>query len=157
MKTNKEAAAEIARQLRLRDIGIIIIVDFIDMHWPKQQEEVLKILDLALNNDKMKPKVQDITVLNLVEITRKKARKNISAVLYSPCPICNGSGRVQSRETMVLEIKRRLRTMLKKSCSTKSILILTSPWLIEWLTTGEVKYWEKAWRCTLKVSRDEVG
>ena len=77
-----------------------------------------------------------------------------SAVLYYLLSICKVVGRVQARETMVLDIKRRLRTMLIKSCSTKSILILTSPWLKEWFTTGEVKYWEKELSCKLKVEGD---
>ena len=106
MQINREAAVEIARQLRLRDIGGIIVVDFIDMHTQEHQQEILQVLQQALSNDKMKPRVQDITVLNLVEITRKKARQNLSTVLYAPCPICQGGGRVQSRETVALEIKR---------------------------------------------------
>lgn len=72
MQINREAAVEIARQLRLRDIGGIIVVDFIDMHTQEHQQEILQVLQQALSNDKMKPRVQDITVLNLVEITRKK-------------------------------------------------------------------------------------
>lgn len=90
MQINREAAVEIARQLRLRDIGGIIVVDFIDMHTQEHQQEILQVLQQALSNDKMKPRVQDITVLNLVEITRKKARQNLSTVLYAPCPICQG-------------------------------------------------------------------
>ena len=114
MQINREAADEIARQLRLRDIGGIIVVDFIDMDKKEYREEIMERLQQALRADKMKPCVQDMTVLNLVEITRKKARQNLSAVLYAPCPVCQGSGRVQSQETVGLEIKRRLRTLLAK-------------------------------------------
>ena len=117
MQINREAALEIARQLRLRDIGGIIVVDFIDMHTQMHKREILNALQQALAGDKMHPKVQDITVLNLVEITRKKSRQNLSSVLYAPCPVCEGSGRVQSRETLALEIKRRLRTLLKRRTS----------------------------------------
>ena len=95
MQINREAALEIARQLRLRDIGGIIVVDFIDMHTQMHKREILNALQQALAGDKMHPKVQDITVLNLVEITRKKSRQNLSSVLYAPCPVCEGSGRVQ--------------------------------------------------------------
>lgn len=105
MQINREAADEIARQLRLRDIGGIIVVDFIDMDKKEYREEIMERLQQALRSDKMKPCVQDMTVLNLVEITRKKARQNLSAVLYAPCPVCQGSGRVQSQETVGLEIK----------------------------------------------------
>ena len=72
MQINREAALEIARQLRLRDIGGIIVVDFIDMHTDNHKREIMNSLQQALKGDKMHPKVQDITVLNLVEITRKK-------------------------------------------------------------------------------------
>lgn len=72
MQINREAADEIARQLRLRDIGGIIVVDFIDMDKKEYREEIMERLQQALRADKMKPCVQDMTVLNLVEITRKK-------------------------------------------------------------------------------------
>ena len=84
-RCNLEASEEIARQLRLRDIGGIIVVDFIDMDKKEYREEIMERLQQALRADKMKPCVQDMTVLNLVEITRKKARQNLSAVLYAPC------------------------------------------------------------------------
>ncbi len=154
MQTNREAAAEIARQLRLRDIGGIIVVDFIDMDRAEYREEIMARLEEALKSDKMKPCVQDMTVLNLVEITRKKARQNLSAVLYAPCPVCQGSGRVQSQETVGLEIKRRLRTLLAKPCAPRSILIMVSPWLAEWLGSRLIKQWEKELNCTLAVTAE---
>lgn len=154
MQINREAADEIARQLRLRDIGGIIVVDFIDMDKKEYREEIMERLQQALRADKMKPCVQDMTVLNLVEITRKKARQNLSAVLYAPCPVCQGSGRVQSQETVGLEIKRRLRTLLAKPCAPRSILIMVSPWLAEWLNHKVIRQWEKALNCTLAVTAE---
>ena len=154
MQINREAADEIARQLRLRDIGGIIVVDFIDMDKKEYREEIMERLQQALRADKMKPCVQDMTVLNLVEITRKKARQNLSAVLYAPCPVCQGSGRVQSQETVGLEIKRRLRTLLAKSCAPRSILIMVSPWLAEWLNHKVIRQWEKELNCTLAVTAE---
>lgn len=154
MQINREAAVEIARQLRLRDIGGIIVVDFIDMHTNAHKREILDVLQTALSGDKMHPKVQDITVLNLVEITRKKSRQNLSSALYAPCPICDGSGRVQSRETLALEIKRRLRNLLKRRGSAKSLLISANPWLAEWLVNKDLKAWERELACTLKIESD---
>lgn len=154
MQINREAADEIARQLRLRDIGGIIVVDFIDMDKKEYREEIMERLQQALRSDKMKPCVQDMTVLNLVEITRKKARQNLSAVLYAPCPVCQGSGRVQSQETVGLEIKRRLRTLLAKPCAPRSILIMVSPWLAEWLNHKVIHQWEKELNCTLAVTAE---
>lgn len=154
MQINREAADEIARQLRLRDIGGIIVVDFIDMDKKEYREEIMERLQQALRADKMKPCVQDMTVLNLVEITRKKARQNLSSVLYAPCPVCQGSGRVQSQETVGLEIKRRLRTLLAKPCAPRSILIMVSPWLAEWLNHKVIRQWEKELNCTLAVTAE---
>ena len=154
MQINREAAKEIARQLRLRDIGGIIVVDFIDMHTDEHKREILNTLHEALAGDKMHPKVQDITVLNLVEITRKKSRQNISSVLYAPCPVCDGSGRVQSRETLALEVKRRLRVLLKRRGSAKSLLLCANPWLAEWLLAKDIKAWERELACELKVESD---
>lgn len=154
MQINREAADEIARQLRLRDIGGIIVVDFIDMDKKEYREEIMERLQQALRSDKMKPCVQDMTVLNLVEITRKKARQNLSAVLYAPCPVCQGSGRVQSQETVGLEIKRRLRTLLAKPCAPRSILIMVSPWLAEWLNHKVIRQWEKELNCTLAITAE---
>ena len=154
MQINREAALEIARQLRLRDIGGIIVVDFIDMHTQMHKREILNALQQALAGDKMHPKVQDITVLNLVEITRKKSRQNLSSVLYAPCPVCEGSGRVQSRETLALEIKRRLRTLFKRRTSSKSLLIVANPWLAEWLAGKDIRAWERELACSLKLESD---
>lgn len=154
MQINREAALEIARQLRLRDIGGIIVVDFIDMHTEMHKREIMNVLQQALAGDKMHPKVQDITVLNLVEITRKKSRQNLSSVLYAPCPVCEGSGRVQSRETLALEIKRRLRTLLKRRTSSKSLLIVANPWLSEWLASKDIRAWERELACSLKLEGD---
>ena len=154
MQINREAALEIARQLRLRDIGGIIVVDFIDMHTQMHKREIMNALQQALAGDKMHPKVQDITVLNLVEITRKKSRQNLSSVLYAPCPVCEGSGRVQSRETLALEIKRRLRTLLRRRTSSKSLLIVANPWLSEWLAAKDIRAWERELACSLKLEGD---
>lgn len=75
-------------------------------------------------------------------------------VLYTPCPVCNGSGRVQSRENLSLEIKRRLRTLLKRRSSSKNLLITANPWLAEWLVSKDLRAWERELACTLKVEAD---
>jgi len=155
MQINREAAKEIARQLRLRDIGGIIVVDFIDMHTEEHKREILDVLHVSLAGDKLRPKVQDITVLNLVEITRKKSRQNLSSVLYTPCPICGGSGRVQNQATLTLEIKRRLRNMLRRRTSSKELLIVANPWLIQWMKEhNSLRDWERELACSLKVEED---
>ncbi len=155
MQINREAAKEIARQLRLRDIGGIIVVDFIDMHTEAHKREILDVLHASLAGDKLKPKVQDITVLNLVEITRKKSRQNLSSVLYTPCPVCGGSGRVQNQATLALEIKRRLRSMLRRRTSSKELLIVANPWLSQWMKEKSLlREWERELACSLKLEED---
>lgn len=154
MQINREAAVEIVRQLRLRDIGGIIIVDFIDMHTDEHKHEIMSILQKAFAGDKMQPKLQEITALNLVEITRKKSRQNLSSVLYAPCPICNGTGRVQSQVTLALELKRRLRSLLKRRSSSKKILIMANPWLSEWIELKTLKAWERELACSLQIESD---
>ena len=108
VETNKEAAVEIARQLRLRDIGGIIIIDFIDMEDKHDREEVINTLADALRCDRTKSIVLGMTQLGLVEVTRKKLRSTISASLQTVCPYCGGSGHVLSAETVALKIRREL-------------------------------------------------
>ena len=154
MEINRQAAVEIARQVRLRDIGGIVIIDFIDMHTSKQQEEILYILRQALADDKMDPKVHDITRLNLVEITRRKARQNLSTVLYSACPTCQGSGRVQSAETIGVEIRRRLRSFMQEGNPSKNLLLSVHPLVSKWLISNCIKSMEKEFSCSISVESD---
>ena len=154
MEINRQAAREIAHQLRLRDIGGIIVVDFIDMHSEENRQEVLSVLENSFAGDKMRPRVQDITVLNLVEITRKKSRQNLEAVLFSDCPVCSGSGRVQSKEAIALEIKRRIRGLLKKQGSAKEILVVTHPLEAGYLQQELLKDWNRELSCHITVEAD---
>lgn len=149
--TNKEAAIEIARQLRLRDIGGIVVVDFIDMHTEEHKKEILNTLHETMQKDKMKPKIQDITALNLIEITRKKARQNLNTVLYSTCPVCQGSGRIQSPETISIEIKNRLRSVFSKKNAAKSILLEVHPFVASWFINKELKSIERELSCDITV------
>ncbi len=108
LKTNLEAAAEIARQLRLRDIGGIIIIDFIDMASPGHEQKVLATLEDEVKKDKNKTHVLGFTNLGMVEMTRKKTRQNIGDFLQRPCPYCGGTGRVLSEETLAFSVEREI-------------------------------------------------
>ena len=114
-QTNLEAAEEIIRQIRLLDIGGIIIVDFIDMERDGQKEHLLEFLRAAAKKDPTKTNVVDITALGLVEITRKKSRSNIESIVYSKCPVCQGRGRIESPETVAIKISRSIRRMEQTS------------------------------------------
>lgn len=108
LKTNLEAAHEIAKQLRLRDIGGIIIVDFIDMDTNRDNKLVLDRLKDSLKRDRTRSNVLGMTHLGLVEITRKKVGRRIDSILQKECPFCEGTGRVLSEETMANRIEREL-------------------------------------------------
>lgn len=107
-QANCEAAVEIARQLRLRDLSGIIIIDFIDMEEVADKERVLETLREELKKDRTKSNVLGITSLGLVEMTRKKLRQSISNTLQIECPYCHGDGKVLSQESMVLKVRKQL-------------------------------------------------
>ncbi|NLM04643.1 MAG: Rne/Rng family ribonuclease [Clostridiales bacterium] len=106
--TNIEAAKEIAKQLRLRDIGGIIIVDFIDMTREDYNKEVLEVLEKALEKDPTKTHVFGITSLGLVEITRKKVRQRLESLIHRKCPSCEGSGRVFNESIILHKIEKEI-------------------------------------------------
>ncbi|MEW5921496.1 MAG: Rne/Rng family ribonuclease [Bacillota bacterium] len=113
-KTNLEAAAEISRQIRLRDIGGIIIVDFIDMSSQENRQRILEKLKESMANDRTKSHVLGITSLGLVEIARKKVRQGLSAVLQQPCSYCQGKGRILSAEAVSSKVERELKKVLQR-------------------------------------------
>jgi ribonuclease G len=125
-KTNMEAAKEIARQLRLRDIGGIIIIDFIDMEKAEHRQEVLKVLDECLKRDRTKAHILGLTQLGLVEMTRKKVRQGLEASMLRPCPYCQGKGKVLSEETMARKVREELKSILKRSES-EAVLVEVNP------------------------------
>ncbi|MGE0386002.1 MAG: ribonuclease E/G [Gammaproteobacteria bacterium] len=107
-KTNLEAAQAIARQLRLRNLGGIIIVDFIDMASTEHQRQVLRALEKYLDRDHAKTAISEITSLGLVQITRKRTRESLEHVLCQACPTCAGRGSVKTAETVCFEILREI-------------------------------------------------
>ncbi|MDR3589310.1 MAG: Rne/Rng family ribonuclease [Negativicutes bacterium] len=130
-QTNLEAAAEIARQIRLRDIGGIIIIDFIDMDKEEHQQAVLAALEDRLKKDRTKTSVLGITRLGLVEMTRKKARQDLETVLYGECPWCEGRGLIRSPETVAIAVRRELRKLNKLEPAGKPLIIQVGPRVAE--------------------------
>ena len=115
LKTNLQAAEELALQLRLRDIGGIIIVDFIDMESQEDREKIIKKLEENLKKDKTKTNIIQNTELGLVELTRKRSRRDLENMLRSSCPYCSGIGRVLSAETVSNMVLRKLEELCKTS------------------------------------------
>jgi ribonuclease G len=113
LKTNLEAVKEVAFQLRLRNLGGLIIIDFIDMEKEPHREKVHAALEEALKNDKAKTNILKISELGLVEMTRKRVRESIGRTLCEPCPYCEGKGYVKSRVTVAYEIFRELKRELR--------------------------------------------
>jgi ribonuclease G len=109
LKINMEAVGEIVRQIRLRDLGGIIIIDFIDMETLEHREQVYRALKRALAEDKARTNVLEISELGLVEMTRKRVRQDLRALLTTHCPMCKGSGVTKSDETLTAELFRAIR------------------------------------------------
>jgi len=109
VRTNVEAAAEIARQVRLRDIGGIIVVDFIDMAHARSRQQVIDTLTGALRRDRTRSTIQVFSNLGLLEFTRKRVGKDLSGQLRSDCPYCSGLGDVMSSETIAIGLLRQIR------------------------------------------------
>jgi ribonuclease G len=122
LKTNLEAIKEIAYQLRLRNIGGIIIIDFIDMEKEVNREKVFGALEEALKSDKSKTNILKISELGLVEMTRKRVRESMGRMMCEPCPYCEGRGYVKSKTTVCYEIFRELRREMLDIRGTKATL-----------------------------------
>jgi ribonuclease G len=108
VKTNIEAAAEIGRQVRLRDIGGIIVCDFIDMNTEASRNKVISTLEAVLRKDRTRSTIQSFSPLGLLEFTRKRVGKDLGAQLRGPCPTCSGLGNVLSPETVTIQTFRRI-------------------------------------------------
>jgi len=126
-KTNLEAAQVIARQLRLRNLGGIIIVDFIDMETADHRDSVLTEFNRALARDHTKMTVNGFTALGLVEMTRKRTRESLAHVLCEPCPTCAGKGEVKTARTVAYEILRELLRESRQFNAREFRIIATGP------------------------------
>ncbi len=126
-KVNVEAADEVVRQMRLRDIGGIIVIDFIDMARAKNRDEVLKTLKKALDADKTKSYVMEVSPLGLVEMTRQNVTDGVREILTVRCPTCEGEGVVPSAETMAIEVIRKLRQLAAAEPEPEAFLIRVNP------------------------------
>jgi ribonuclease G len=122
-KVNTEAAEEAVRQLRLRDIGGIIVIDFIDMARASNRDKVLKTMRKALDADKSKSYVVEVSPLGLVEMTRQNVTDGVREILTAPCPTCKGEGVVLSAETVALESLHKLREIAAENADAEAFLV----------------------------------
>jgi ribonuclease G len=126
-KVNIEAAEEVVRQLRLRDIGGIIVVDFIDMARARNRDQVLKTMREALDEDKTKTYVVEISPLGLVEMTRQNVTDGVREILTKTCPTCEGEGVILSEETVAIDVIRKLRELVAQKPEPEAFLIRVNP------------------------------
>ena len=142
LKVNQDAADEICRQLRLRNMGGIIVLDFIDMKHPKDQMFIYQRMKDNLRRDKAKTHVLPISQLGLIEMTRQRQTESVRSSLYEDCPHCRGRGVIKSAETMSVEIQRKLTQILKgrpRDESDCQIKIVCNPQVSERLHTHDEK------------------
>jgi ribonuclease G len=139
VRTNVEAAAEIARQVRLRDIGGIIVCDFIDMSTEQARSRVIATLEAGLRKDRTRTTIQSFSALGLLEFTRKRVGKDLAGQLRAPCPTCLGLGTVMSPESVAIETFREVRRFglaHQNGAAHKPIEVVTAP------TVGaQIEYW----------------
>ncbi|HKK55932.1 ribonuclease G [Marinobacter sp.] len=135
-KTNLEAARAISRQLRLRNLGGIIIIDFIDMQDPEHQRQVHRMLEKMLERDHAKTKITGVSELGLVEMTRKRTTESLGQVLCEPCPICDGRGFLKTSETVCYEIFREI-LRINRAYDAESYLVMAAQSVVDRLLDEE--------------------
>jgi ribonuclease G len=143
LKVNLEAAEEICRQLRLRNMGGLIVLDFIDMKSRRDQQSVYQRVKEGLRRDKAKTHILPISQLGLMEMTRQRHTESVRSAVYDDCPYCKGRGKVKSVVTMSVEIQRKLQEILKKRERDESdfqLRIVVNPTVLERLRTEDEKH-----------------
>ncbi|HWC24962.1 MAG TPA: Rne/Rng family ribonuclease, partial [Solirubrobacteraceae bacterium] len=137
--TNLEAAEEVVNQLRLRDIGGIIVIDFIDMARARNRDTVLKTLRKTLDEDRTKTFTAEISKLGLVEMTRQNVTEGVREIISRPCPTCDGDGVIKSEDTIAIEFERRLRVLAKKAPKKHEAFLVQMNPRVSQVFTGNAK------------------
>ena len=143
LKVNLESADEICRQLRLRNMGGLIVLDFIDMKSGRDRQNVYQRMKEGLRRDKAKTHILPISQLGLMEMTRQRHSESVRSAVYDDCPYCKGRAKVKSTETMSVEIQRKLQEILKKRTRDESdfqLRIVVHPTVLERLRTQDEKH-----------------
>jgi ribonuclease G len=155
--TNVEAAKEVARQVRLRDMGGIIVIDFIDMEERDHRQKVFDTLKESLKRDKARTKVLNISPLGLVEMTRQRMRRSVESLSYKLCPYCNGRGAIKSVTTVAIEARRNIVQALKKKWPERQLVVYSHPEVCRYLMTQDkssISYLENKYRRKIIIRED---
>lgn len=131
LNTNLEAVEEISRQLRLRNIGGLIVLDLIDMRSRKDRHTVYKAMKTFMQDDRARTKILPISDLGLIEMTRQREQESLRERLYDPCPYCKGRGLVKSSTSISVELQRRLREMLQRRRGETRFRVIVHPMVLE--------------------------
>ncbi len=142
VKTNTEAVREIVRQIRLRDLGGIIVVDFIDMDERKNRQKVMQALEEAMRSDRAPNKMLQFNDFGLVAITRKRVKQSLERTLCAPCPYCEGAGYVKSVQTIIGEIRQEAHK-IAKVIDTKDVTLRVNPEIAKVLKSSKNDYLEE--------------
>ena len=142
VKTNTEAVKEIVRQIRLRDLGGIIVVDFIDMDERKNRQKVMQALEEAMRADKAPYKILQFNDFGLVAITRKRVKQSLERALCSPCPYCEGAGYVKSVPTIVSEILQEA-NKIAPAMEGDNVILRVNPEVAKTLKSTQNRYLEE--------------
>lgn len=127
LAVNSEAAQEVARQLRLRDLGGIIVIDFIDMERENHRRDVLRILKSSLKDDRAKYEILGISKFGVVEMTRERVYRTIESLSYADCPYCHGRGRIKSVSTMCIWILKEIKRMFSENPDKRELQVSANP------------------------------
>ena len=136
VRINMEAAEEIARQLRIRNIGGLIICDFIDMRSRKNQRRVLDRLREAMKDDAAKCTILGMSEFGLVEMTRQRSRESLAQTLFTNCPYCSGNGMIKTHESVAIEIERSLKKLIQQQ-QQFALELIAHPTLDHFLNHGD--------------------
>jgi len=139
LRTNLEAAEEIARQLKLRDIGGQVVIDFIDMDRAQDREKINSAMKKFLKEDRAKTRVLPLSKFGLMEMTRQREHESVKDAVFDLCPYCNGSGHVKSAISMSVEIQRRLKEFMRRNKSKKDIRVIMNPTILARLKNDDAE------------------
>lgn len=154
-----EAAKEVARQIRLRDLGGIIVVDFIDMKSAEHRKKVFHALEEELKHDKAKTNILEISELGLIQMTRQRSRNPVESMAYKVCSYCQGKGATKSAQTMAIDAIRKIKMFFHLNRTVKKIDVVVHPDVASRLFNEDrssIDYLERHYRAGINIKPDSA-